>query len=65
MNDALFYGFLALATFVAMVCAERILDRMQHRAREDFDGGFSHDNDIRVTRIQSPHIVSTKGEHHE
>ena len=62
MNDAVFYGMLALATLVAMIVAERILARIEARRPDDFDGGFSHDHGRRITRIQSPYIISIKGE---
>jgi hypothetical protein len=28
----------------------------------EFDGGFSHENDVHVTRILSPHITTVKGD---
>ena len=31
------------------------------RKQDDFDGGFSHENDLRVTRVRSPYVIS-KGE---
>jgi hypothetical protein len=46
-----------------VVIAIHIYRRERQRNRMDeFDGGYAHDNEIRVTKILSPHVRNVKGE---
>jgi hypothetical protein len=38
-------------------------ERRINRA-DEFDGGYRHDNEVRVTKILSPHVRNVKGEDH-
>lgn len=64
MSDALLWLSMAAAIVVALV-AEFLASRVIRRAanRDDFDGGFRHDNEpVRVTRIRAPFIVTGERE---
>jgi hypothetical protein len=46
-----------------IVCAVHVYIRERRREREDeFDGGWRHENDTRITKILSPHIRNVKGD---
>lgn len=63
MNDLTIWLAMAGA-IVGALGAEFLASRLIRRraARDDFDGGFTHDNVVRVTRIRSPYIVTSNGE---
>jgi hypothetical protein len=60
MFDPVTFG---IAFIIAIAVHIYRRERRLNRAHE-FDGGYSHDNEIRVTKILSPYIRSVKGEDH-
>jgi hypothetical protein len=52
---------IAFAVVLAIYIYRR--ERRINRPRE-FDGGWQHENEIRVTKILSPHVRNVKGEDH-
>jgi hypothetical protein len=52
-----------LAFLVAIAVHIYRRERRLNRAH-DFDGGWRHENEIRVTKILSPHVRNVKGEDH-
>jgi hypothetical protein len=38
-------------------CLAAYLNHQRRRDCGDFDGGFQHDNDVRITRIRSSYII--------
>jgi hypothetical protein len=53
----------AFAFLVAIAVHIYRRERRFNRA-DEFDGGWRHENEIRVTKILSPHIRNVKGEDH-
>jgi hypothetical protein len=53
----------ALAFVVVIAIHIYRRERRIQRA-DEFDGGYRHDNEVRVTKILSPHVRNVKGEDH-
>lgn len=51
-------GVLALTAIALLL----MLYRDARRINAEFDGGFSADNEIRVTRIMSDHVITIHGD---
>lgn len=49
-----------IAACLVLICMGFAAARPK-RPTAEFDGGWSHENDLRITRIRSPHII-TKGD---
>jgi len=59
MTDTLINLTFVLAALI--LAAVLYLVTRPKRPTAEFDGGFSHENDLRVTRVRSPYVIS-KGE---
>jgi hypothetical protein len=58
MNTFLYALFILAVLILAAIL---YLATRPKRPTAEFDGGFSHENDLRVTRVRSPYVIS-KGE---
>lgn len=51
----------ALFILAVLILAAILYLATRPKRPAEFDGGFSHENDLRVTRVRSPYVIS-KGE---
>lgn len=60
MSDHTIWFVMAFGIIAALVCEFAVYRYFQRKALEDedFDGGYSIENEIRITRIKAPFIIS-------
>lgn len=65
MTSTLFWLFAVAAILISLVAEAVASWAMRRKIRhDDFDGGYSIENETHITRVYAPFIIS-KGDHHK